>query len=213
MIFDRERTGFEETKDFPIIINSIIAGRYQVLEFLGQAAFSKAIHVIYYNKCLDIINNNHLCMKIIENNKDYFDQSIDEIKILKYINYNGDVDEKNVLKLLDYFYHKEHLFIVTELLKENLYEYSKFNRENETDKYFTIGKLQKITMQILNGLDYIHSLNLIHCDLKPENILIKSYSNAFIKIIDFGSSCFIHDHLSSYVQSRSYRAPEVILVI
>ena len=32
-----------------------------------------------------------------------------------------------------------------------------------------------------------------------------------IKVIDFGSSCFIHDHLSSYVQSRSYRAPEVIL--
>lgn len=32
-----------------------------------------------------------------------------------------------------------------------------------------------------------------------------------MKLIDFGSSCFIHDHLSSYVQSRSYRAPEVIL--
>lgn len=72
-----------------------------------------------------------LCMKIIENNKDYFDQSIDEIKLLKYINYNGDVDEKNVLKVYDYFYHKEHLFIVTELLKDNLYEFYKFNRENE----------------------------------------------------------------------------------
>lgn len=32
-----------------------------------------------------------------------------------------------------------------------------------------------------------------------------------VKIIDFGSSCFVTDHLSSYVQSRSYRAPEVIL--
>ena len=52
---------------------------------------------------------------------------------------------------------------------------------------------------------------MIHCDLKPENILIKSYSRCEVKIIDFGSSCFIHDHLSSYVQSRSYRAPEVIL--
>ena len=30
-------------------------------------------------------------------------------------------------------------------------------------------------------------------------------------MIDFGSSCFTRDHLSSYVQSRSYRAPEVIL--
>ena len=32
-----------------------------------------------------------------------------------------------------------------------------------------------------------------------------------VKVIDFGSSCYITDQLSSYVQSRSYRAPEVIL--
>jgi dual specificity tyrosine-phosphorylation-regulated kinase 2/3/4 len=63
----------------------------------------------------------------------------------------------------------------------------------------------------LTALSFIHDLKLIHCDLKPENILIKSYSRCEIKVIDFGSSCFIHDHLSSYVQSRSYRAPEVIL--
>lgn len=79
-------------------------------------------------------------MKIIENNKDYFDQSIDEIKLLKYININGDVDEKNVLKIYDYFYYKEHLFIVTELLKDNLYEFYKHNRENG-EQYFTIGRL------------------------------------------------------------------------
>ena len=28
VVFDREKTGFEETKDFPIVINTIIAGRY-----------------------------------------------------------------------------------------------------------------------------------------------------------------------------------------
>jgi hypothetical protein len=43
VVFDREKTGFEESKDFPIVINSIIAGRYQVVEYLGSAAFSKAI--------------------------------------------------------------------------------------------------------------------------------------------------------------------------
>jgi serine/threonine protein kinase len=84
-------------------------------------------------------------MKIIENNKDYYDQSIDEIKLLKYINFNGNVDEKNVLRIYDYFYHKEHLFIVTELLKDNLYEFYKYNRENDQEVYFTLGRLQKIT--------------------------------------------------------------------
>jgi len=151
-------------------------------------------------------------MKIIENNKDYFDQSIDEIKLLRFIISNcDDLDEKNLLKVIDYFYHKEHLIIVTELLRDNLYEYAKYNREVEKKHYFDVPRLQKITKQILNALNFIHELNLIHCDLKPENILIKSYSKSEIKVIDFGSSCFIHDHLSSYVQSRSYRAPEVIL--
>jgi len=86
IIFDRERTGFEETKDFPIVINSIVAGRYQVMEYLGSAAFSKAI------QCMDLVTNKIMCMKVIENNKDYFDQSIDEIKLLRYINCNGDPD-------------------------------------------------------------------------------------------------------------------------
>ena len=116
-----------------------------------------------------------------------------------------------MLRLIDCFYHKEHLFIVTELLKDNLYEFYKYINENNFENYFNLGRLQKITKQILSALEYIHSLKIVHCDLKPENILIKSINNTQIKVIDFGSSCFLHDHLSSYVQSRSYRAPEVIL--
>ena len=171
VVFDREKTGFEETREFQIIPNSVIAGRYQVMEFLGQAAFSKAI------RCYDLHKGEEVCMKIIENNKDYYDQSIDEIKLLRYININcEDVDEENVIRLIDFFYHKEHLFIVTELLKDNLYEFYKYNREREDELYFTLGRLQRITKQILIALDYIHGLHLIHCDLKPENILIKSYS-------------------------------------
>merc|ERR1719382_2036312 len=129
------------------------------------------------------------------------------------INANTDsVDEKHCLKLIDYFYHKEHLIIVTELLRDNLYEFSKFTREcGDTPPYFTLGRLQKIARQVLTSLEYVHSLRLIHCDLKPENILIRSYSRCEVKVIDFGSSCFVDDHLSSYVQSRSYRAPEVML--
>lgn len=205
VIYDRERTGFEDSKEFPIVLGSIIAGRYQIMEYLGSAAFSKAI------QCMDLRTGYHYCMKVIENNKDYFDQSIDEIKLLRFINCNGNVDDHCVLRVFDYFYHKEHLFIVTELLKDNLYEYYKFNKEQEEVEYFTIGRLQKVTWQILQGLQYIHGLNLIHCDLKPENIMIKSYSKTQVKIIDFGSSCYTHDQLSSYVQSRSYRAPEVII--
>ena len=55
-------------------------------------------------------------------------------------------------------------------------------------------------LQVLTSLAFLHSLGLVHADLKPENILVKSYSQCRVKVIDLGSSCFLTDHLSSYVQ-------------
>jgi len=151
-------------------------------------------------------------MKIIKNNKDFFDQCLDEIKLLKYIKVSGDTHKYHLLDMYDYFYFKEHLFIVCELLGDNLYEFYKKNMQNtEESVYFTLPRLQKVTQQCLIALQFIHSLGLIHCDLKPENILMKNVENCDIKVIDFGSSCYTTDVLSTYVQSRSYRAPEVIL--
>jgi dual specificity tyrosine-phosphorylation-regulated kinase 2/3/4 len=60
-------------------------------------------------------------------------------------------------------------------------------------------------------LNFVHSIGLVHSDVKPENILLASYSRAKVKLIDFGSSCYLTDRQSSYIQSRSYRAPEVVL--
>ncbi|KAL0335826.1 UNVERIFIED_CONTAM: putative serine/threonine-protein kinase dyrk2 [Sesamum radiatum] len=199
------KTGFEEDKNFHVVLNSVIAGRYHVTEYLGSAAFSKAIQAHDLHTGMDV------CVKIIKNNKDFFDQSLDEIKLLKYVNKHDPADKYHLLRLYDYFYYREHLLIVCELLKANLYEFHKFNRESGGEVYFTMPRLQSITIQCLEALQFLHSLGLIHCDLKPENILVKSYSRCEVKVIDLGSSCFETDHLCSYVQSRSYRAPEVIL--
>ncbi|KAL1202701.1 putative dual specificity protein kinase YAK1 [Cardamine amara subsp. amara] len=205
IVHRKNRTGFEEDKSFHVVLNSVIAGRYHVTEHLGSAAFSKAIQAHDLHTGIDV------CVKIIKNNKDFFDQSLDEIKLLKYVNQHDPADKYHILRLYDYFYFREHLLIVCELLKANLYEFQKFNRESGGEVYFTMPRLQSITMQCLEALHFLHGLGLIHCDLKPENILIKSYSRCEIKVIDLGSSCFETDHLCSYVQSRSYRAPEVIL--
>ena len=69
----------------------MLAARYQVVAVLGQAQFSKAIQVV------DLENNRNYCIKIIQNNKeenskDYFDQSIDEIKLLRFISANCSTD-------------------------------------------------------------------------------------------------------------------------
>lgn len=170
---------------------------------------------------------------MVKNNKHYMDQSLDEIKLLLFLNDKSDCDRHHVLKMFDFFYHKEHLIIVTEvrgcaactqsvnlnsnplqpttqqLLKDNLYEFQKYLYDAQLEPYFTVPRLQRIARQCLHALHYIHSQNVIHCDLKPENILIQSYSRCDVKIIDFGSSCFTTDQLTNYIQSRSYRAPEV----
>jgi dual specificity tyrosine-phosphorylation-regulated kinase 2/3/4 len=54
---------------------------------------------------------------------------------------------------------------------------------------------------------------IIHCDLKPENIMLKESNKSGIKIIDFGSSAFIDERVYTYIQSRFYRAPEIMLGI
>lgn len=205
VVHRRRRTGFEESKDFPIRINDLIAGRYQVMEFLGSAAFSRAV------QALDLKTQSLVCLKIIKNNKDYYDQSLDEIKLLKFVNAEDPNDEHGIVRLYDFFYYKEHLFLVCELLRANLYEFQKYNKESGDEPYFILPRIQRIAIQTLQSLAFLHHLGLIHSDLKPENILIKSYSRCEVKVIDLGSSCFTTDHLSSYVQSRSYRAPEVIL--
>lgn len=49
--------------------------------------------------CKDIVNETLVCLKVINNNKDYIDQSMDEIKLLRQLNANCNPDEFNVLKL------------------------------------------------------------------------------------------------------------------
>ncbi|GMF26990.1 unnamed protein product [Phytophthora fragariaefolia] len=182
IIREKNRTGFEPNQDWRPRAGALIGNRYKVRNGL-----------------------------IIKNNKEYFDQGVDEIRVLEYIDRNCKVDEKHLVRLLDAFYFREHLIIVTELLRDNLYEFSRLLLQRGVINYFNISRLKKITIEVLEALDTLHSLGLVHCDLKPENILIQNFSACTIKVIDFGSACFTTDELTSYVQSRSYRAPEVSL--
>jgi len=212
IITKSQKTGFEPTKDLVLKPGSVFANNYLVQGELGSAAFSTAY------RCIDLSSEedeegyqDEVCLKVIKNTKDYFDQSIDEIKILQLLKDTDRVQENNVVEMKSFFYHREHLVIVTELLRQNLYEFGKSIRESRGPAYFTRQRLSHITRQCLIALKFVHELGLMHCDIKPENILLGSYSRAIVKVIDFGSSSFVTDRQSSYIQSRSYRAPEVIL--
>lgn len=211
IIFKSHVTGFEPTKDMYLEQGNIIAGQYLVEGELGTAAFSTAYRCVDLNSGEGPDDQEEVCLKVIKNTKDFFDQSLDEIKILELLRQTGKCHEKCIVEMKTFFYHREHLIIVTELLRQNLFEFGKFIIDNDEEPYFTISRLAFLTRQVLIALEFVHRLGLVHSDVKPENILLSSYSRAQAKLIDFGSSCYLTDRQSSYIQSRSYRAPEVVL--
>lgn len=105
------------------------------------------------------------------------------------------------------FYFRGHLCISTELLGMNLYEFIKAYEF----KGFSIALIRRFAKQILSSLTLLKGKRVIHCDLKPENILLAHPLHSEIKVIDFGSSCFENEKVYTYIQSRFYRSPEVIL--
>jgi dual specificity tyrosine-phosphorylation-regulated kinase 2/3/4 len=71
--------------------------------------------------------------------------------------------------------------------------------------------VRSLAQQMLEALDFLQRQRIIHCDLKPENILLCNPRRSQIKLVDLGSSCFENEQLYTYLQSRFYRAPELLL--
>ncbi|KAL2373175.1 hypothetical protein RJ035_003968 [Blastomyces gilchristii] len=118
------------------------------------------------------------------------------------------------------------LHICMEYMDGNLYQLMKAREQKCLDSK----TVKSILFQILSGLDHIHAHNFFHRDIKPENILVSSTgsgdSSAFsrftppstpstftVKIADFGLARETHSSVpyTTYVSTRWYRAPEVLL--
>lgn len=171
---------------------------YETKEFLGKGTFANVF------SCYK--NNNRYALKRI-NSKEKFKKYA-----LKEIEYLNAVDSEYVIKMEDHFITDNIQYLVFEYLYDNLYNYVLKNKN-----YPNFNGLTNYCYQISSGLEHLHSKDIIHCDLKLENIMISSNLQN-IKIIDLGSSVIKNkirnrNITNFYIQSRYYRAPEILYEI
>ncbi|KAJ8391145.1 hypothetical protein AAFF_G00095740 [Aldrovandia affinis] len=178
-----------------------LAYRYEFLKVIGKGSFGQVAKV-YDHKL-----HQHLALKMVRNEKRFHRQAAEEIRILEHLRKQDKTGSMNVVHMLENFTFRNHICMTFELLSMNLYELIKRNKFQG----FSLPLVRKFAHSILQCLESLHRHKIIHCDLKPENILLKQQGRSGIKVIDFGSSCFDHQRVYTYIQSRFYRAPEVIL--
>lgn len=192
-VFDDEK-GYYKT-----FVGDHIAFRYEILHIVGEGSFGIVV------SCFDHKMHSPVAVKILRNGQQFRENGELEVRNLDTISDGGQNDV--IIQKLTEFMFREHFCIVFELLSSDLYQFLKQNQF----RGLPIGVLRRITIQLLVGLKHIHQKGLIHCDLKPENILFKVSQKSGVKIIDFGSACPISNKMFTYIQSRFYRAPEVML--
>ena len=71
--------------------------------------------------------------------------------------------------------------------------------------------LKLVVRQVAEGLCHLKECGIVHCDLKPENIIFATGAKEEVKIVDLGSACSGRERGFTYVCSRYYRAPEMVL--
>lgn len=121
-----------------------------------------------------------------------------------------------IVQLLEIYEHQRHKYLVFEYMDTDLH------RVIRSSQPLTENHMKYLMLQIIRGVAAIHRAGIMHRDLKPANILVNK--NCTVKIADFGLAREIGETtatppdddkvsplLSQYMQTRWYRAPEVIL--
>ncbi|EER24632.1 kinase domain containing protein [Coccidioides posadasii C735 delta SOWgp] len=194
--------GYDDDRgDYNIVIGDHLAYRYEIIDVLGKGSFGQVV------RCVDHKTGTLVAVKIIRNKKRFHQQALVEVNILQKLKEWDPNRRHSVVNFVQSFYFRGHLCISTELLGMNLYEFIKAHEF----RGFSLKLIRRFTKQILSTLVLLHNKRVVHCDLKPENILLVNPLQTGIRVIDFGSSCFENEKVYTYIQSRFYRSPEVIL--
>jgi len=204
---------------------TIIAERYKILREIGLGTFGRVV------ECLDLKRNQpsgrqqdhrdakpFVALKIVRKIKRYHESALIEARIVDAINRRGGRGLTHCVVMYDAFSFDGHYCMVFESLGPSLFDFLR----NHNYQPFPMVCVQDFTVQLLEAMEFLHAARLIHTDLKIENInLVNDRQVNFgnqrvpestrIKLIDFGGACYDSDKKSSVINTRQYRAPEVIL--
>uniref|UniRef100_A0A3Q3JN97 dual-specificity kinase n=1 Tax=Monopterus albus TaxID=43700 RepID=A0A3Q3JN97_MONAL len=197
----------------------MLKARYEIVCTLGEGAFGKVV------ECIDHSNGGaRVALKIIKNVDRYREAAKSEVEVLEQLK-SLDSDRKYAcVHMLDWFEYHGHICIAFELLGLSTYDFLKENNFQP----FPVEHIRHMAYQIIQAVRFLHKNKLTHTDLKPENILFidsdydleynpemkrdeRTLKNPDVKIVDFGNATYEHEHHTSVVSTRHYRAPEVIL--
>ncbi|XP_028668945.1 dual specificity protein kinase CLK4b isoform X2 [Erpetoichthys calabaricus] len=211
----------EDDEEGHLIYHSgdMLRARYEIVCTLGEGAFGKVVECIDHNK-----GGARVALKIIKNVDRYRDAARSEVEVLEKITALDPERKHCCVRMLDWFDFHGHVCIAFELLGLSTYDFLKENGFMP----FPLDQIRIMAYQIIKSVNFLHQNKLTHTDLKPENILFvnsdyimeynakmkrdeRTLRNPEIKIVDFGNATYDHEHHSSVVSTRHYRAPEVIL--
>ena len=191
---------YKQNKSYP----STLLSFYKYGRFIGQGAFGKV------NIGLNVLTGRIVAIKSFNKQKISLNNNENKKKILYETSLMQKLNHKNVVKILELFETEKYMLIIMEYINcGNLFSFVKKRRKlNEKTAKF-------LFRQIIQGIKYIHSKNIVHRDIKLENILIDLNNN--IKICDFGISKIFPDNSSNKMLlfdkcgTPMYMAPEILL--
>jgi mitogen-activated protein kinase 1/3 len=180
-----------------------VAPRYVGLTYIGEGAYGMVV------SAMDTIKRERVAIKKISpfEHQTFCQRTLREIKILTRFKHENIINIQEIIRAPSVDQMKD-IYIVQCMMETDLYKLLKTQKlSNDHACYFLY--------QILRGLKYIHSANVLHRDLKPSNLLLNTTCD--LKICHFGLARVSdpeHDHtgfLTEYVATRWYRAPEIML--
>lgn len=175
---------------------------YKVKNWLGSGTFGQVV------ECVDMTTSRRVAIKIAKPKYDFV--AHDEAAMLESISKTLDPDCTRMVRYHGRFHYKGRVCLVFECLSITLLEAAHSYRVKH-DKHLPITIIQSVTKDILQCMSALRKLNVMHCDIKPENILCEQPNEWRVKVADFGIACYMDRRKHDYIQSRPYRAPEVIL--